>query len=192
MKPSRALPRPNAAAATAATAAALLLAACAGSMPAAMPAFSQDALPAAVQVPPGHKVVLETVGVGEITYECRAKAGAPGAFEWVFVGPQADLLARGGARLGTYFGPPATWKSADGSAVTGAQLAVSPAGAGNIPLQLVKANPATGSGAMSGMAYIQRVATKGGVAPAMTCDAGTTGRKEIVKYQADYIFWKQA
>jgi hypothetical protein len=43
---------------------------------------------------------------------------------------------------------------------------------------------------MMGVTYIQRVATKGGVAPAMACDAATKGKKEIVKYQADYIFWK--
>ena len=36
---------------------------------------AQTALPDAVKVPDGHKVVLETVGVGEITYECRDKAG---------------------------------------------------------------------------------------------------------------------
>jgi hypothetical protein len=29
-----------------------------------------------VQVPAGNKVAWETVGVGQITYECRAKAGA--------------------------------------------------------------------------------------------------------------------
>ena len=34
--------------------------------------------------------------VGEITYECRAKAGAADAFEWVFVGPKADLRSRQG------------------------------------------------------------------------------------------------
>jgi Protein of unknown function (DUF3455) len=56
----------------------------------------------------------------------------------------------------------------------------------------VKANPATGNGAMSGMTYIQRVATRGGVAPSTACDGAAIGRKEIVKYQADYIFWKAA
>jgi hypothetical protein len=152
--------------------------------------FSQDGLPDAVKVPAGHKVALETVGVGEITYECRGKANQAGAFEWVFVGPRADLNDRKGAKLGTYYGPPATWAAIDGSALTGAQVAVAPAAAGSIPLQLVKANPATGSGAMSGMAYIQRVATKGGVAPATACDGAGAGKKEIVKYQADYIFWK--
>ena len=54
---------------------AALLAAC-GLLQAPAMAASQDALPAAVQVPAGHKVAWETVGTGDITYECRAKAGA--------------------------------------------------------------------------------------------------------------------
>ncbi len=166
------------------------LAGCAGMMSRPMPApFSQAALPAAVQVPAGHRVAWETVGVGEITYECRAKAGGAG-HEWVFVGPNAALKGRGGEALGRYFGPPATWAASDGSAVTGAQIAVAPAEAGSIPLQLVKANPATGSGALVGVSYIQRVATRGGVAPMMPCAADGAGRREIVQYQADYIFWK--
>jgi hypothetical protein len=156
------------------------------------PMFSQAAVPDPVKVPDGHKVAMETVGVGEITYECRAKAAQAGAFEWVFVGPKAVLNGRDGKAVGSYFGPPATWQSMDGSAITGAQLAVAPATPGSIPLQLVKANPATGSGAMMGVSYIQRVATQGGVAPAKACDAGALGQKEIVRYQADYIFWKAA
>lgn len=31
------------------------------------PAFSRDTLPDAVKVPAGHKVAMQTVGVGEIT-----------------------------------------------------------------------------------------------------------------------------
>ena len=42
---------------------------------ASKPMFQQDTLPAAVQVPAGNRVAMETVGVGEITYECKAKAG---------------------------------------------------------------------------------------------------------------------
>ena len=75
----------------------------------------------------------------------------------------------------------------------GAEVAVAPAMAGSIPLQLVKANPAMGDGmAMKGVSYIQRVATVGGVAPAMPCAADSLGRKELVDYRADYIFWKAA
>ncbi|MBW8723520.1 MAG: DUF3455 domain-containing protein [Polaromonas sp.] len=82
------------------------------------------------------------------------------------------------------------WESMDGSKLTATQVAVAPNGMGNIPSQLVKGNPAMGSGAMSGVTYIQRVDTKGGVAPAMACAAGNVGAKETVKYQADYIFYK--
>ena len=152
--------------------------------------YSQASLPATVQVPAGNKVAMETVGVGEITYECRDKANMPGQTEWVFVGPKAVLNDRSGKQVGTYYGPPATWEAMDGSKFTATQLAVAPGGDGNIPLQLVKANPAMGMGAMSGVTYTQRVATKGGVAPASACGAANVGAKEVVQYQADYIFYK--
>ena len=152
--------------------------------------FSQAALPEPVKVPAGNVVALETVGAGDITYECRAKAAMPGQFEWVFVGPDAKLMDRAGKQVGTYVGPPATWAHMDGSKVTATQVAVAPNGPDNIPHQLVKANPAMGSGAMSGVTHIQRVALKGGVAPAMACTAGNKGQRQIVMYQADYIFWK--
>ncbi len=167
-----------------------LLAAC-GSM-ATAPTYSQANLPATVQVPAGHKVAMETVGVGEITYQCNAKKDMADQFEWVFAGPDAKLNDRSGMQVGKYYGPPATWESMDGSKLTGTQVAVSPSAAGNIPNQLVKANPATGSGAMTGVTYIQRVNTMGGVAPASACAASNAGSKQIVKYQADYIFYKAA
>lgn len=157
-----------------------------------MPTYSQANLPVAVQVPAGNKVALETVGVGDITYQCNAKKDMPGQFEWVFVGPEAKLNDRNGKQVGKYYGPPATWESMDGSKLTGTQVAVSPGTAGNIPLQLVKANPASGNGAMMGITYILRVNTIGGVAPASACAASNLGSKQIVKYQADYIFYKSS
>lgn len=153
------------------------------------PAHAQSAVPNAVKVPDGHRVLLETVGVGEITYECRDKANTPGQTEWTFVGPKAVLNDRAGKQVGDYFGPPATWQAKDGSKVTGTQLAVSPADKGAIPYQLVKANPAEGKGAMQGVSYIQRLATRGGVAPASDCTAQNKGTKQVVQYQADYVFW---
>lgn len=178
-----------AAVATATTAAVLALGACAGMKP---PAFSQDGLPAEVRVPAGHRVALETRGSGEITYECRAKAQAAGEAEWAFVGPQATLADGAGRPVGRYWGPPATWEAADGSRVTATQLAVAPAGAGNLPLQLVKANPAMGAGAMQGVTFIQRVALQGGVAPAQACTPANQGERRTVPYSAGYIFWKAA
>ncbi|WP_133078008.1 DUF3455 domain-containing protein [Pseudomonas sp. RL_5y_Pfl2_69] len=152
-------------------------------------AYAQADLPENIRVPDGHKMAMTTVGVGEITYECKEKANAPGQMEWFFVGPKAQLNDTNGKQVGTYFGPPATWQALDGSKVTGTQLAVAPAGAGNLPYQLVKANPAEGKGAMSGVSYIQRVALKGGVAPSSECTAVNKGQRQVVPYQADYIFW---
>ncbi|WP_106804136.1 DUF3455 domain-containing protein [Pseudomonas sp. S5D5] len=152
-------------------------------------AFAQTGLPDSIKVPAGHKVALETTGIGEITYECRDKPNAAGQTEWTFVGPKAVLNDRSGKPVGTYFGPPATWQAKDGSKITGTQLAVAPSGDGNLPYQLVKANPAEGKGAMSGVSYIQRVALKGGVAPSTACSAANKGEQAVVSYQADYIFW---
>ena len=172
-----------------ATAALALIAAC-GSITPTMPSYSQAALPAAVQVPAGNQVALETLGVGEVTYQCSAKKDMAGQFEWMFAGPDAVLLDRSGKQVGKYYGPPATWEAMDGSKLTAVQLAVAPNMAGSIPLQLVKGNPAMGAGAMQGVTYIQRVATQGGVAPAAPCTAANLSAKQIVKYQADYIFYK--
>ena len=119
---------------------------------------------------------------------CREKAAAAGQYEWAFVGPVATLYGGDRKAVGKYYGGP-TWEAADGSKITGKQVATSPAAAGNIPMQLVKTDPAMGAGAMSGVTYIQRLNTKGGVAPAMACDAAGMGKKQTVPYQADYVFY---
>ena len=127
---------------------------CAGMMP-AEPRVDNATLPDAVRVPAGQAQSLYTTGTGEITYECREKK-AGGGHEWAFVAPVATLTNAKGQVVGKYYAGP-TWEANDGSKVTGKQLAVSPAPAGNIPLQLVQANPATGEGAMKGVSFIQRL-----------------------------------
>ena len=146
-------------------------------------------VPQAVAVPAGHKPVMTLKGVGLLTYECR-KSDAPGGAAWVFAGPDAALQDSRGARVGKYYGGP-TWEHNDGSKVTGKQLAVSPGPTGAIPLQLVQTSPTTGSGAFSGVTYIQRVNTVGGVAPSAPCAAANIGAKQTVSYSADYVFYKQ-
>ena len=167
-------------------AAAIALSACA-SAPMRMK-IDNAALPEPVRVPAGQKVMMSTTGVGEITYECREKKDMAGAHEWAFVGPVATLYSGDKKAVGKYYAGP-TWEANDGSKVTGKQVAVSPSSAGNIPMQLVKAEPAMGAGAMQGVTYIQRLNTKGGVAPAMACDAPAKGKKQVVAYEADYVFY---
>ena len=118
-----------------------------------MASFSHVALadmtPADVQVPDGNTIALETVGVGAISYMCEMKDD--GNTGWVFKGPHAALNDSENMQVGSYYGPPATWEALDGSKITGTQLATAANGDGNIPLQLVEANPAEGEGAMTGV-----------------------------------------
>lgn len=165
---------------------AALISACA-SQP-AMKRVDNTMLPEPVRVPAGLKQTMTTTGVGEITYECREKKDMAGAHEWVFVAPVATLYSPERKTVGKYYAGP-TWEAADGSKVTGKQVAVAPAAPGSIPLQLVKAEPAMGAGAMQGVAYIQRLNTKGGVAPAAACTSANKGQRQQVAYEADYVFY---
>ena len=167
-------------------AAAAALGACASSP--MMMKVDNASLPEAVRVPIGQKVMMATTGVGEITYECREKKDMAGQHEWAFVGPVATLYGGDKKTVGKYYAGP-TWEAADGSKVTGKQVAMAPSSPGNIPLQLVKAEPAMGAGAMTGVSYIQRLNTKGGVAPATACDAAGKGKRQVVAYEADYVFY---
>ena len=171
-------------------AAALALGACA--MPMSRTAMTVDnmSLPEPVRVPSGEKQAMHTTGIGEITYECREKSGAAGEYEWAFVAPVATLYDMHRKAVGRYYAGP-TWEAKDGSKVTGKQVAVAPAAMGNIPLQLVKAEPATGTGFMQGVTYIQRLNTKGGVAPRAACVADSKGTRQQVAYQADYVFYSR-
>jgi hypothetical protein len=160
-------------------------------LPLSLPVFAQMMdVPEPVRVPAGSQMAMKAVGVGEITYECRAKAGEPGTFEWAFAGPMAKLVdPNSNKEVGKYYAGP-TWESTDGSKITGKQVAVAPSSSGNIPMQLVKTDPAMGNGAMAGVTYIQRVNTKGGVAPTEPCNMSVAGSKKQVPYQADYVFYK--
>ncbi len=164
------------------------LAGCGGMMTSS--SMTAPSVPDAVAVPSGNKVAMVLVGEGLLTYECRANAaGAPTPFGWSPPAPDAQLKEKGGAIVGKYY-PGPTWEHNDGSKVTGKQLAVSPATTG-IALQLVQANPATGRGMMNGVTYIQRLNTVGGT-PAGTCDMTNVGAKQVVKYSANYYFYKAA
>ncbi len=164
-----------------------LLAAC-GTM-GTMPMKAPD-VPAAISVPTGNTLAFSLKGSGLLNYECRAKADAAGGAEWALASPEAALRDKNDAVVGKYYGGP-TWEHGDGSKVTGKQLAIAPAPtAGNIPWQLVQANPATGNGMLSGVTYIQRINTNAGVAPSDPCAASSVGKKAQVRYSADYLFYK--
>lgn len=153
-------------------------------------AFSQDKLPNEVQVPAGNKVAMYTSAKGNITWECKVDAANAEKAAWAFAGPRAILSDNKGNVLVSYFGPPATWESLDGSSITGEQLAISPSEKGSIPMQLVKANESARSGELKDVTYIQRINLNGGAAPETGCSIDKVGHKVVVNYSGDYLFWK--
>jgi len=172
------------------TGTALILVACSGAPP--LPKeYSQDTLPQSVLVPTGHVVALETRASGVLNYECRPTATGP--YGWVLMSPKASLLDRAGKEVAAYSGPPARWTHIDGSSIVGNQVSVASNGEFNLPLQLSRAEPSTGSGALQNISFIQRIKTKGGIVEkTKPCSDLTPGQKVTLPYQADYIFWRPA
>lgn len=152
--------------------------------------FSQDKLPTEVRVPAGHEVAMYTMAQGNITWECKADSKNTEQAKWAFAGPRAILSDNKGNHLVSYFGPPATWESLDGSSITGKQLAVSPSAKGSIPMQLVKANESTRPGVLKDVTYVQRINLKGGAAPETGCNMDMLGHTVVVNYSGEYLFWK--
>ncbi len=139
-------------------------------------------LPAAIQVDETqNKVVASFVGIGKQVYDCNAGTA------FVFREPVAGLLSRGVQAAIHGKGP--FWASFDGSRVDGAPAgsAPSPDPTKNIPWLKVAGTPVGNTtGIFSNVKFIQRLDTRGGVAPAGPCTAPKT---VAVDYTANYAFW---
>ncbi len=148
------------------------------------------ASPARAEIPdsiaaPDETLVATFHALGAQVYEC--KADAAGKLAWQFREPIATLLVDGKTVGRHYAGP--SWDLADGSAVTG-KVSGRAAGATalDVPLLKLDATPQH-DGLLTGVSTIQRLNTKGGVAPRPCQTAGTL---LSVAYSADYAFYKKA
>lgn len=133
----------------------------------------------AVQVPPGNKLVAKFYAKGVQTYTCTTGA-------WKLLEPAATLADRLGRAVGLHSRGPIWVSTVDGSAVEAAPVD----GARNevpgaVPELLLKAKSTRGTGVFAGVSYVQRLATKGGLAPAGGC---TEGAQTSVHYEALYTF----
>ncbi len=126
------------------------------------------------------------LGKGAQVYACaQTEAG----YAWRLKAPDAILLDPAGRQVGRHFAGP-SWQAEDGSTVVGAAVATSPAPqAGAIPWLVLTAKSHAGEGVFSGIQYIVRSATEGGVAPAAGCDADHAGAESRVEYSATYTFF---
>jgi hypothetical protein len=147
-------------------------------------------VPAAIQVPRGHKLLFEAEAKGVQIY--KSAPGTGGKLEWVLEAPLADLFGPRGKKLGWHYEGP-SWEDADGSKVTrnkgqAVKTAAAPNPREDVPWLLIKVKPETGSkGSLSRVRYVQRVHTKGGKAPAAA--PRRAGTKVGVPYSATYRFY---
>lgn len=136
-------------------------------------------LPEAIRVTdPNLKIVATLRGVGKQIYDCTN--GTATLRE-----PAAGLFTSRGTPAGIH-GKGPFWTNFDGSRVDGAPQPVSvPQPAPNIPwLKVTAASNAGTGGTFSNVKFIQRIDTRGGVAPS-PCNAPTVA----VDYTANYVFW---
>lgn len=147
-------------------------------------------VPVEVQVDPGYKVFLAGHAVGVQIYRCNP--GTSG-FAWGLVAPRANLYDDHGKLIVTHYGGP-TWEATDGSTVVAAragQANVDPTAIPWLKLKATSTSPGPDGDRLVKTAYIQRVNTTGGLAPAAAdCNAATAGEQVEVPYTADYYFWK--
>jgi hypothetical protein len=126
---------------------------------------------------------------GVQVYECRAKKDQTGAYEWAFVAPQAELVDERGKGVGKHYAGP-HWEAADGSKIVGTVRERSDAPTPDaIPWLLLAAKSVGAEGAFSRVTSIQRVNTRGGLAPGEGCSQATVGSSARVGYTADYYFF---
>jgi hypothetical protein len=136
---------------------------------------------------PAKAPAIEAFAKGVQIYTCKASGSTYG---WSLKAPDANLSDAKGNPVAKHFAGP-TWQAPDGSAVVGAPINVSPSpDAGSIAWLVLQAKSHSGNGVMTGVQYIVRTRTEGGVAPATGCDAGHAGSEVRVPYSAVYLFFR--
>jgi len=153
-------------------------------------------LPNAVKLPlnapKGNVRVLTVYAEGFQKYKAVSKGGDPDVLEWSFVAPLADLFDVHNNKIGTHSAGPSWQLSANDSIFaqqfTPARTSPSPDGAGVDWLLLMPKEGKTPTGIFANVAYIQRVATKGGKAP--TTPPDNISSTVNVPYTAIYRFSK--
>lgn len=108
--------------------------------------------------------------------------------KWVFVAPSARLFGDANATgvIGNHYAGP-TWETLSGSKVVGSVIRRCIPDPNSIPWLLLSAT-SSGPGLFAGVDQIQRLNTRGGLAPAQP--GSTVGELANVPYTAEYQFYR--
>jgi hypothetical protein len=130
-------------------------------------------------VPSGNKLAGSFEGDGVQIYQCTNNS-------WTLLQPAA-IISDNGNPIALHSKGPVWISTIDGSAVSATPV---PNGMVNqdaaIPELLLKATENHGAGQFGSVTYVQRLATKGGLAPKGPC---ADGIRVSVQYSAFYLFY---
>jgi hypothetical protein len=141
-------------------------------------------------VPGGEREVERLVARGVQTYECRAKPGDAASAGWIYVAADLEMLDAAGGAVGRHTFAPAVWEAPDGSKLIGEIRARADAPqTGNGQWLLVSTRSVGAEGRFSKITSLQRLNTRGGVAPLHDCDPKRLGAKERVPLIAEFVLF---
>ena len=146
-----------------------------------------SSIPAQIRVPVGKSPALLTHAIGDQIYQC---ALVNGSYTWILLAPDAKLLDTKGQVVGKHYSGP-VWEYKEGSRIEGrivSKLDVDPDS--SISWLLVKVIGHKGNGLFSDISYINRINTRGGLAPSSGCHMNHLGTEKRMAYSADYVFYK--
>ena len=136
-----------------------------------------------VRVPEGNRLHSRAYANGVQVYKWNGAS-------WVLVEPVATLFANANynGKVGTHYVGP-TWESNSGSKVVGARLYGCSPDTNSIAWLLLEAVSTSGPGIYNSVTYIQRLNTKGGLAPAGP--GSFVGETVQIPYTAEYYFYRE-
>ena len=139
----------------------------------------QVQIPDAVKVPSGNKLAGSFEGHGVQIYQCTNNS-------WTLLQPAA-IISDNGNPIALHSKGPVWISTVDGSAVSATPVPNAMVNHDDaIPELLLKATENHGAGQFGAVTYVQRLATKGGLAPKGRC---ANGAQVSVSYSASYLFY---
>ena len=139
----------------------------------------QVQIPDAVKVPSGNKLAGSFEGHGVQIYQCTNNS-------WTLLAPAA-IISDNGKPIALHSKGPVWISTADGSEVSATPVPNAMVNHDDaIPELLLKAAEHHGAGQFGSVTYVQRIATKGGLASKGQC---ANGAQVGIPYSASYLFY---
>jgi hypothetical protein len=138
-----------------------------------------------IKVPDDQQPVLRLAARGVQVFRCEQRNGAYG---WWFRLPEAALSDAAGAVVGRH-GADFSFEHTDGSRLLGKVVASDAAPRETDLRWLLLSTRSFGEGAFTGISYVQRVNTTGGMPPAR-CEPKQANQLLRVDFTAEFVFYR--